>query len=175
MVLTLPNQDAARWLMKAVPAALLMAPIPALSVAAQPITRPSTTNVPAAARPAAAVVDAFHEALARGDTKLALSLLADDALIFESGGVERGQREYASNHLAADAALSQAVPSKLTRRVAHLAGLFAWIASEGRTTGTFKGKPVDRKTVETMILRRSGATWKIVHIHWSSANAAGGK
>jgi ketosteroid isomerase-like protein len=121
------------------------------------------------------VVDAFHQALARGDTKAALSHLAEEALIFESGGVERGKKEYASHHLAADAAFSQAVPSKVTRRVAHLAGPLAWIASEGRTTGTFKDKPVDRRTVETMVLRRTGPTWKIVHIHWSSENAAGGK
>ena len=36
-------------------------------------------------------------------------------------------------------------------------------------TGTFKGKAIDRDTTETMILRRIGGEWKIVHIHWSSA------
>ena len=45
----------------------------------------------------------------------------------------------------------------------------AWIASEGRTTGTYKGKALDLVTTETMVLRRSGHGWKIVHIHWSSA------
>ena len=126
------------------------------------------------AGPAAAVVDAFHAALRRSDTQSALSYLAKDALIYEAGGVERGKREYAAHHLAADAAFAQAVPSRVTRRSAHLSGTTAWIASEGRTTGTFKGKPVDRTTLETMILRRTGANWKIVHIHWSSA-AAGEK
>jgi ketosteroid isomerase-like protein len=120
------------------------------------------------------VVDAFHGALSRGDTKAALSYLTEEALIFESGGVEHGKQEYASHHLAADAAFSRAVPSRVIRRVGHVAGTTAWIASEGRTTGTFNGKAVDRKTVETMVLRRTGANWKIVHIHWSSA-AAGGK
>lgn len=125
------------------------------------------------ARPAAAVVDAFHAALQRGDTKAALSFLANDALIFEAGGIERGKAEYASHHLAADAAFSQAVPATLTRRAGEAVGKVAWIATEGRTAGTYKGKPVDRRTVETMVLRRLGAAWKIVHIHWSSA--AGGK
>jgi hypothetical protein len=37
--------------------------------------------------------------------------------------------------------------------------------------GTYKGKAVDRLTTETMVLRRVGAAWKIVHIHWSSAAA----
>jgi hypothetical protein len=95
--------------------------------------------------------------------------IADDALIFEGGGVERSKAEYAAHHLAADATFSQAVPSTLTRREGHAIGAMAWIASEGRTTGTYLGKPIDQVTAETMILRRVGRDWKIVHIHWSSA------
>jgi ketosteroid isomerase-like protein len=129
-------------------------------------------EVAPAARPAATVVDAFHRAMRRGDTKLALSYLAGDALIFEAGGVERGRAEYAAHHLSADAEFAQAVPATLIRRVGRSGGgSFAWIASEGRTTGTFKGKPVDRRTTETMLLRRTGSTWEIIHIHWSSAAA----
>jgi ketosteroid isomerase-like protein len=135
---------------------------------------PSSAAVPISAvarpaRPAAAVVDAFHHALQRGDIKTALGLLSNDALIFEAGGVERGRAEYASHHLAADAAFSQAVPSRITRRAGEAVGNVAWIASEGRTTGTYKGKSVDQRTVETMVLRRTAAGWKIAHIHWSSA------
>ena len=141
---------------------------------AQPtaVGAPVTVLAPSA-RPAAAVVDAFHAALRRGDAGGALTFLTTDALIFESGGVERGKAEYASHHLAADAAFSQAVPARITRRAGEAVGHVAWVATEGRTTGTYKGKPVDRRTVETMVLRRTGAGWKIAHIHWSSA--AGGK
>ena len=121
------------------------------------------------ARPAATVVDAFHAALRRGDTNAAQSLLAENALIYEAGGVERGRQEYASHHLGADAAFAQAVPGAVTRRYGEAVGNFAWIATEGRTTGTYKGKAVDRVTSETMVLRRVGRAWRIVHIHWSSA------
>ena len=122
-----------------------------------------------AARSAAAIVDAFHSALRRGDTLSATALLASDVLIFEAGGVERSKAEYESHHLGADAEFAKAVPSVLTRRSGEANGAIAWIASEGRTTGTFKGKPVDRLTAETMVLRRVGRGWKIVQIHWSSA------
>ena len=125
----------------------------------------------ASARPAASVVDAFHAALRRGDTRSALGFLAEEALIFEAGGVERSRAEYAAHHLAADAAFSQAVPGTVTRRQGEAEGNIAWITSEGRTTGTYKGRDVDRRTVETMVLRRGKAGWKIVHIHWSSAAA----
>ena len=157
----------------AIAAALLMADIAVAHPEAQHIESATPTGAVApSARPAAAVVDAFHDALRRGDTEAALSYLAENALIYESGGVERGRQEYAAHHLGADAAFAQAVPGTVTRRAGEAVGNIAWIATEGRTTGTYKDKAVDRVTSETMVLRRQGKTWKIVHIHWSSAAGA---
>jgi ketosteroid isomerase-like protein len=127
---------------------------------------------PAMATPSAeaeAVVDAFHSALANGDTRGAAALLADDALIFEEGRAERSKAEYAAHHLPADAAFSQAVKSTTTRRASDWADGLAWVASEGRMKGAYKGKPVDRLTTETMVLRKTPDGWRIVHVHWSSA------
>lgn len=128
-------------------------------------------QVPAAARGAEATVDAFHEALRKGDRAKALALLADDVLIYEAGGAERSKAEYARGHLAADSEFSRAVASTRTSRAGGAAGGLAWIASEGRVKGSFRGKPVDRTTSETILLRRVGRNWKIAHIHWSSAAA----
>ena len=135
---------------------------------------PNAVHVKAVAssvRPAAAVVDAFHAALRQGNTRAALSHLAENALIFEAGGAERGRQEYASHHLGADSEFSQAVPGTVTRRAGEAMGNVAWIATEGRTSGTYKGKAIDQVTTETMVLRRAGGAWKIVHIHWSSETA----
>lgn len=121
------------------------------------------------ARGAAAAVDAFHAALQRGDARAAAALLADDALIFESGGAERSKAEYAAHHLPADAEFSRSISSAVSRRAGRSDGALAWIATEGRTTGTYKGKALDLATTETMVLRRVGGAWKIIHIHWSSA------
>ncbi len=125
-------------------------------------------DVAPTARLAAQTVDAFHAALAKGDTATALALLADDALIFEEGGVERSKAEYAAAHLAADAAFSAAVPSTRTRRSGRATGDFAWIATEGRTAGRFRERAVDRVNTETMVLKQVGGQWRIVHIHRSS-------
>jgi ketosteroid isomerase-like protein len=119
----------------------------------------------------AAVVDAFHAALARGDTASASALLADDALIFESGGAERSKAEYAAHHLGADAKFAQAVPRSITSRSGVAVGDMAWIATEGRTTGTYGDRAIDSVSTETMVLRKGGDGWKIAHIHWSSAKA----
>lgn len=150
-------------------AAFLLLSLSAQSSAAPPVL-PSAEALPEPARPAAAAVDSFHAALRRGDSEAALALVADEAVVFEEGRAERSKAEYALRHAAADAAFSKAVPSVRNRRTGHSAADLAWIASESRTKGRFKGQDVDRIMVETMVLRRDPAgAWKIVHIHWSSA------
>ena len=147
-----------------------------LSFAAAPVVAAPTAattqaaTLPAAARPAAAVVDSFHAALRSGNRDAALTLLADDVLILEGGGAERSKAEYAEHHLESDSAFSREVPSQMSRRTAGVAGNMVWIASEGRTTGSFRGRAIDRVTAETMVLRRTKQGWRIAHIHWSSAN-----
>ncbi|MEP7130894.1 MAG: DUF4440 domain-containing protein [Sphingomicrobium sp.] len=142
----------------------------AFPVSAHQSSKPSQpSGLPASVRSAAATVNAFHAALHRGDAPAAAALLADNALIFEEGGVERSKAEYVAHHLPADAAFSKIVALNVTRRAGGGGGALAWIASEGRMTGIYKGKAVDRVTTETMLLRQAGGGWKIIHIHWSSA------
>jgi ketosteroid isomerase-like protein len=136
--------------------------------AAQP--NPAAQRIlPASPSDAAVALEGFHAALRRGDAKAALAFVADDAIVFEEGRAERSKAEYALRHAEADAAFSKAVPSKLLSRIGHATADLALIASESRTKGRFNGQDVDRIMVESMVLRRQGGAWKIVHIHWSSA------
>ena len=139
------------------------------AVAHDPGSVVALSNVTVSARPAAAVVDAFHAALKRGDLDAAAGLLTDDILIFEAGGAERSKPEYRAEHLPADAEFAKATTSIVTRRSGRASGSVAWIASEGQTKGEFRGRHVNSRTTETMLLTRIGGRWKIMHIHWSSA------
>ncbi|HEY0926340.1 nuclear transport factor 2 family protein [Brevundimonas sp.] len=125
-------------------------------------------SVAAEATEAASAVDAFHAALKAGDTAGALTFLAPDVMIFEQGGAERSRDEYASHHLGSDAAFAAASEATVTRRSGWADGDIAWITSEGRTTGQFNGRAVDRLTTETIVLKRHADGWRIHHIHWSS-------
>jgi ketosteroid isomerase-like protein len=125
-------------------------------------------SVAAEATDAAMAVDAFHAALKAGDTAGALTWLAPDVMIFEEGGAERSRDEYASHHLGSDAAFAAASEATVSRRSGWADGDVAWITSEGRTTGQFNGRAVDRLTTETMVLKRHADGWRIHHIHWSS-------
>jgi ketosteroid isomerase-like protein len=129
---------------------------------------PAAGSVAPEAAGAAAAVDAFHAALKAGDTTAALALLAQDVMIFEEGGAERSRDEYASHHLNADAAFAAASEATVVRRSAWASGDVAWITSEGRTTGQYNGRAVDRLSAETMVLKRHSNGWRIHHIHWSS-------
>jgi ketosteroid isomerase-like protein len=136
---------------------------------ASPGQAQTSVALPADTHAASAVVDAFHAALGRGDTRAAAALLANDALIYESGGVERGKAEYAAHHLAADATFAKAMARVVTRRAGSAGGRTAWIASESTTKGNFQNKPIKSVSTETMVLRRDRLGWRIVHVHWSSA------
>jgi len=129
---------------------------------------PAAGVVAAEAVGAATVVDAFHAALKAGNTAAALALLAPEVMIFEEGGAERSRDEYASHHLGSDAAFAAASEATVSRRSGWADGDVAWITSEGRTTGQFNGRAVDRLTAETMVLKRHADGWRIHHIHWSS-------
>jgi ketosteroid isomerase-like protein len=151
-------------------AALLLAAGAAQSHEPAKATAP-TVRVAPSARAAQQAVEGFHAALAAGETQRALDYLAPDVLIVEEGGAERSRAEYASHHLAADAAFTRAVPSTPLGSTGDAVGDLAYIVTESRMTGAYNGKPVDRLSAETMVLRHDPAGWKIVHIHWSSRAA----
>lgn len=118
------------------------------------------------------IVDAFHNALAKGDTATAHALLDENVEIFEQGWVEHSRAEYAAHHLQSDIEFSAVTRSTQTARSGAMLGDLAYVITEGRITGTYKGKPIDSITLETMVLRQSSGRWRIIHIHWSSRSAA---
>lgn len=109
----------------------------------------------------------FHEALRKGDANAAMSLLADDAQILESGHRET-RAEYEREHLAADIAFAKTVPTSGTSMIVRQEGNFAWATSTARSSGTFQGKRIDAENAELMVLAKSSDRWQIRAIHWSS-------
>lgn len=125
-------------------------------------------DVASAAQAAVAVVDAFGKALRAGDLKSAGDLLAADVLILESGGVEHSREEYLAHHAIGDAKFLKGSHSQLKSRRARIDGELAWVGTESELHVSENGKPLTYLSTETMVLKRDGADWRIVHIHWSS-------
>lgn len=119
----------------------------------------------------AQVADRFAEALRSGDGDSARLLLDPQVLVYETGGQEASRAEYASGHLFADMKFLSAVKSTTVSRQEESSGDLAWVATRTRLTGTYRGKPVDLFSTESLVLKRGTGGWRIVHIHWSSAPA----
>lgn len=118
-----------------------------------------------------ATVKALHEALSSGSAEKVEALLDPKVLIMEGGNVERSREEYAAHHLPSDLEFMKSVAHKLERQSGDTVGDLAWVASEARLTGNRDSKPLDLVSTETLVLRKSAAGWKVVHIHWSSRAA----
>ena len=122
-----------------------------------------------------ATVRSFHEALSLGNREAALALLDPGVVIFEQGEAEMSRDEYASHHLDADIEFSRATTSKVVDQRTKAKGKSAWVLTTSETSGSFRGKDVSSRNVETIALEKIPDGWRIVHIHWSSHAQQGRK
>ncbi|MDH3458783.1 MAG: nuclear transport factor 2 family protein [Gemmatimonadota bacterium] len=114
-----------------------------------------------------AVIDAFHAALAAGDSTAALGQLAEDVIILESGGIE-DKDHYRSGHLRGDMRFAQAVPRQRGEITVEIVGNVAWAYATSTAVGTMGDRAIDSQGAELMVLVRVADGWKIKAIHWSS-------
>lgn len=144
----------------------LLTPTVLLVAAALAAPTPGHAQTPNSAAVLAAV-DAYHAALESGDTAAVRSLLTDDAIIQEGGGIET-RAEYFSHHLSADMAFAAAVPGERSVERVEVRGEMAWVASGSRRAGVYRDRELDLRGAELMVLRRVDGKWRIAAIHWSS-------
>lgn len=119
-------------------------------------------------RDPAGTAAAFTAALVAGDEAAVKALLDPDALIYESGGQESSRDEYAAHHMKGDMAFLARARIQVLDRRHGMSGDLAWVATRSRITGTRKDRPVDVFSTESLVLKRAGPGWRIVHIQWSS-------
>ena len=150
-----------------------------LTLAAAIATRSSTAvaqheghQVPGDSAAVAAIVVKFHASLAVADSAAALALLADDAVILESGGVE-SRAEYRSHHLRSDIQYEQAVKIDRGPILVRIRGDVAWTSSTSHAQGEMSGRAVNSRSAELMVLVRTPVGWRISAIHWSSQRRTG--
>ncbi|HEY7768097.1 nuclear transport factor 2 family protein [Longimicrobium sp.] len=153
-----------------------LAPQPAVQVDPAPVVVVEPRDVVSAAptrsfaRDSAEVTAAvarFHHALEMGDSAAVLALLAPDAVILESGGVEYVP-EYRGHHLPADIEFARAVQSTRTPVQIRVEGDVAWASATSVAQGQFRGRAVNSAGAELMVLARTRDGWRITAIHWSS-------
>jgi ketosteroid isomerase-like protein len=109
----------------------------------------------------------FHAALTSADSVRAVSFLAPDVMILESGAIQtRG--EYLSHHLGADMKASSG--SKAERSVIRVSvsGSTAIVVSKSVTPPTGAEGNTGSEMAELMVLSKASTGWEIRAVHWSS-------
>ena len=115
----------------------------------------------------ALVSDALFKALQTGDEVTVAALLADDVLILEGAHAQKSKMEYMSGHMKSDMAFLPNVKNEVLSREKGQAGDVAWVTTHSRSTGSYKGKEVDRMSREFLLLRQHGSAWKVTLIQWA--------
>jgi ketosteroid isomerase-like protein len=127
----------------------------------------SQPRFPSDSAAVAAVITAFHAALAAGDSAAALALLDHDVVVLESGGIET-REQYRSHHLPADIAFARALAAVRGPTRVRIEQDVAWAWSSGTSQGDYRGRAVNSAGAELVVLLRRPAGWRITAIHWSS-------
>ena len=121
------------------------------------------------------VLEAFYTAMAAGNQAEASEYLASDVMIYESGYVEQSRNDYAKHHLPEDIAFAKASTRLVLRQNQRIDGSLAIIWQETETKARIKGKDQTLLGTETVLLQKSGDSWLITHVHWSSRKLNKGK
>jgi ketosteroid isomerase-like protein len=125
-------------------------------------------HIAANAKEALATVERFSAAISAGELVKASGELDADVIVLESGGSERSRAQYLAEHAQADADFLKHATVTLKNRSAFASAELAWVASVSEIQTTKGDKMLTILSTETMVLKKAGSTWKIVHIHWSS-------
>jgi SnoaL-like domain len=80
--------------------------------------------------------------------------------------IDASREAYAATHLQADIEAAGQLRRELLNRRSGGTGDLRWLLSTYRLT-TNESDPAPLTVVETIILRRTGITWHIEHLHWS--------
>ena len=116
---------------------------------------------------AIAVVEQYEAALSAGDSVKAVSLLAEDVLVLESGAIQT-RAEYLSHHLGADMKASAGPKGERTVVTVNVLGDAAYVVTKTLRPGTGAQGSTGSELAELMVLAKTAGGWKIKAIHWSS-------
>lgn len=95
-------------------------------------------------------------------------MMAPDLVVFETGYLEATREEYIKSSLDEDVAFASVTEYRPLSRGVIGSGDHMTVLTKASIKGLFAGQTVDLQQSETMILRRAGTSWEIVHLHWSA-------
>ncbi len=120
-----------------------------------------------AASDAVQVVNTFLASLASGKLDAARQLMTPEAVVMANGQVLGTRDDYINGAAKGDSAALGKVQRELLRRDAKAGVDVGWVLSEKRLRTSTDAAAPGEVVIETMLLAKTPAGWKITHIHWS--------
>ena len=117
------------------------------------------------------MVDAFAAAIVAGQLDAARQFMAPDAVVVANGQILGNRDAYIDGAARSDAAALRTVDRDVLRREVSAGPDFGYVVSEKRMRVPGNTKGPSEVVVETMLIARTAAGWKITHIHWSGRHA----
>ena len=82
--------------------------------------------------------------------------------------MESSLTEYEGHHMPADMAFMKAMRRDVISQQVIDMGDSVTVVTRSRVYGMYKDREIDLNSTETLLMKRMGEQWKIIHIHWSS-------
>ena len=116
---------------------------------------------------AVSAVEQFHAAIGAADSVRAVSFLADDVLIMESGAIQT-RSDYLGGHLRADMKGGQGSKGERTVMKVSIVGHAAYVVAKTVTPPSGAQGSAGSELAELMVLSKTTTGWRIRAVHWSS-------
>ena len=115
-------------------------------------------------------LQSFDRAFVAKDLDKLASFYHPDVTIFEGGGVNNGWADYRDHHLGPELKSFENLQFEHRNVAVHLldGGRVAYVTSEYALKARANGRDVDSGGLETSVLVKDGAAWKIRHAHTSA-------
>ena len=94
----------------------------------------------------------------------------EGARYFESGGQNQGLTDLIEHHVEPEADAFEGFELNFTNVRTYVEGDFAWAIADTEIKATVRkdGRVIDNKGHQTLLFRKVGGEWKVVHTHSSS-------
>ena len=111
---------------------------------------------------------AFKQAIVKNDSKVASTLLAEDARIVEGSAIET-KDEYLSHHFHSDGKFLSAMSRTIDSQDVFIKENTAWVTTKSHTQGEYNERSLNLTSLELAVLKEKNGQWKIAALHWSSS------